>query len=131
MKDRSSGGVGVGVVGGGNTFERVLTSKEKAALAGARFSSLVLDGIDFAGADLRGANFERAVIADCDFSGADFRGARLILCELRNVLLGNALFGANRFDGTTFVDVHGLSAEDRAAIAICGGTFLQAHASLR
>ncbi|MBX3259267.1 MAG: pentapeptide repeat-containing protein [Labilithrix sp.] len=114
-----------------HTFERILTTEEKSALRGESFSNRELDGLDLSGADLRGARFDRTLLVRCNLAGADLRGARFVLCDLRGVDFADTVFGDNRFDGTTFVDVVGLSESTRALIARGGGTFQPRHASTR
>lgn len=114
-----------------DTFECVLTTKEKAALRGATFANRELVGLDLSGADLRDARFERTVLVDCNLAGADLRGARLVLCDVRSVVFEDAVFGDNRFDGTTLVDVIGLGGAARTLIERSGGTFQPPHASSR
>lgn len=113
------------------TFERILTSEEKAALRGAVFVHRDLVGMDFSGADLRGARFDKTLIAGCNLRGADLRGARFKLCDLREIVLTDALFGDNRFDGTTIVDAIGLSTPTRILLEQWGATFQPVHASHR
>lgn len=113
------------------TFERILTGEEKATLRGELFTHRELVGVDLSGADLRGARFERTVLDRCNFAGADLRGARFTLCDLRDVVFSDTLFGDNSFEGTTLVDVIGLNAADRALIEQRGGTFQPIHASPR
>lgn len=114
-----------------DTFEQIFTSNEKAALSGEVFLGRELVGVDLSGADLRSASFEKTTLTRCNLAGADLRGAWFIASELRGVLLGDALFGDNRFDGTTFIDVVGVSGETRASIERAGGAFQPPHASLR
>jgi uncharacterized protein YjbI with pentapeptide repeats len=114
-----------------NAFEPILTGKEKATLRGERFVNRELVDMDFSGADLRGARFEGTLLARCNLAGADLRGACFKLCDLRGVVFADAVFGDNRFDGTTFVDVVGLNAASRALIEHGGGTFQPVHASPR
>jgi uncharacterized protein YjbI with pentapeptide repeats len=113
------------------TFECIMTDQEKAALRGERFANRELVRMDFSGADLRDASFERTLLVCCNLAGADLRGARFTLCSLHGVVLMDAVFGDNRFDGTTFEEVVGLSAADRALIEQGGGTFQAPHASSR
>ena len=115
----------------GTKFEQVFSKAEKAALDGDLFLNYELVGIDLAGANLRGAHFERMTLVGCDFSGADLRGASFQDCELRAVVLADAIFEDNRFEGTRLIDVHGLSLPAEARIREGGGTFPPAHASLR
>lgn len=112
-------------------FECILTGSEKANLREQRFVNRELIGMDLSGADLRGAWFERTVLARCNLAGADLRGARFISCEIRDVLLSDAVLGDNRFDGTTLADAVGLAAATRSHIEEVGGTFQPAFASPR
>lgn len=93
--------------------------------------SRTLVDIDLSGADLRGARFESTVLIRCNLAGADLRGARFTLCELYGVVLTDAVFGDNRFDGTMFVDVIGVAEPRRALIQQDGGTFQPPRASDR
>lgn len=113
------------------SFERVLTGEEKASLRGELFVDRELIGMDFSGADFRDALFEKTRLVQCSLAGADLRGASFKLCDLSAVDLAEAIFGDNRFDGTTFVDAMGLSASTRAMIEQGGGTFQPIHASHR
>ena len=112
-------------------FEPVFTSEEKATLRGERFVNREFVGVDLSGADLRDARFERTIFERCNLEGADLRSARFVLCELRDVILVDALLEDSRFDGTTLVDALGLTNASRVLIEQGGGTFLHAHASLR
>lgn len=113
------------------TFERILTDEEKAALRGTVFANRELVGLDLSGADLRGARFERTSMTRCTLRGADLRGAQFNLCDLQHVVLADAVFGDNRFDGTTIVEALGLKPIDRSLIEQSGGTFQPPHASQR
>ncbi len=113
------------------TFERILTPQEKSELHGQVFRDRELVGVDLSGADLRQARFERVVLDKCNLTGADLRGAHFILCDLRFVVLVEARLGENRFDGTTLVEVAGLTADGRQLIERQGGAFMHARASLR
>jgi uncharacterized protein YjbI with pentapeptide repeats len=112
-------------------LQPILTADEKAALRGQAFVSRELVEMDLSGADLRGARFEKTMVTRCSLVGADLRGATFRLCELRGVDLAEAVFGDNRFDGTTFVDVTGLTTATTALIENCGGTFQPVYASHR
>lgn len=112
-------------------FEKVLTAREKSELQHALFRHREVVGVDLANADLRGAHFDGVVLERCDLTGADLRGARFTLCELRDVVLAESILDGNRFDGSTFVDVVGLTASDRKVIEECGGTFQPGRASRR
>lgn len=96
-----------------------------------QFQSRALVDMDLSGADLRGARFESTVLIRCNLAGADLRGARFTLCELYGVVLTDAVFGDNRFDGTMLVDVIGLPESTRALIQKDGGTFQPPRASDR
>jgi uncharacterized protein YjbI with pentapeptide repeats len=113
------------------TFERILTSEEKASLRGAVFCNRELVEMDLSGADLRGARFEKTLMVGCNLSGADLRGAQFNLCDLRGVVLADTVFDDNRFDGTTIVDAVGLDPPTRMLIEQWGGTFQPGHASSR
>jgi uncharacterized protein YjbI with pentapeptide repeats len=113
------------------TFERIMTTGEKAALRGEVFASCELVGVDLSGADLREACFERARLIRCDLSGADLRGARFTLCNLRGLVVENAVFGENRFDGTILEEVVGLSSNTQELVVRGGGTFQPLRASSR
>lgn len=113
------------------TFERILTSGEKAALRGAVFANREFVGIDLSGADLRGARFDRTRLARCNLSRADLRGAHFNLCDLDEVVLADTLFGDNRFDGTSIVGAVGLSPPTRTLIEQWGAAVQPAHASHR
>jgi uncharacterized protein YjbI with pentapeptide repeats len=133
--------VGAGAQGGGchsammsetaPAFERILTTREKSELRGRVFSDCEMIGVDLAGADLRGARFERVLLIKSNLAGADLRGAHFVLCELRFVVLTDTQLGDNRFDGTTLVEVAGLTPEDRRAVERNGGAFQNVRASLR
>ena len=116
---------------GSAAFEKVLTAQEKRELKHSFFHHREVVGVDLANADLRGAHFEGVVLERCDLTGADLRGARFTLCELRDVVLAESILEDNRFDGTTFVDVVGLTAAHRRLIEECGGTFQPGHARRR
>jgi uncharacterized protein YjbI with pentapeptide repeats len=113
------------------TFERILTDEEKAALRGESFANRDLVGVDLSRADLRGARFEKTLFVRCSFEGADLRGAHFNLCELRGVILVDAVFGENRFDGTTIVEPVGLESAARALLESSGATFQPLRASHR
>ena len=112
-------------------FERVFSPEEKAALRGEIFTHRELVGVDFAGADLRGAQFQGSTIVRCNFSEADLRGARFVLCDLTAVVVTDAIFSDNRFDGCTFAEMVGVTAPVQALIEKHGGTFFPPHASSR
>jgi uncharacterized protein YjbI with pentapeptide repeats len=112
-------------------FERILTAREKSELGGRVFSDCEMIGVDLSGADLRGARFERVIFIKSTLAGADLRGANFILCELRFVVLTDTRLGDNRFDGTTLVEVAGLTAGERHAVERSGGAFQHERASLR
>lgn len=114
-----------------NTLEKVFSTEQKAALRGAVFADRELVGVDLSGADLRDARFEKTRMVGCDLTGADLRGAQFSLCDLRGVVLADALFGDNRFDGTTIEDAIGLSQPTRTLIEGWGGTFQPICASQR
>jgi uncharacterized protein YjbI with pentapeptide repeats len=112
-------------------FEPILTSREKRELTGASFCQRELVELDFSGADLRGARFEQSVLVRCSFAGADLRGARFLSCDLHSIDFADAVLGDNRFDGTTIVDVGGMTATMTTIVADAGGTFQPRHASRR
>ena len=62
----------------------------------------------------------------CDFRQADLRGAEFVNCDLREASLHQAELGDNRFDGTWFAGVTGLSVEQTRYIFRCGGSFVTA-----
>ncbi len=105
--------------------------EEKASLRGAAFVDRELVGLDMSGADLRDAQFEKTLVVGCDLSGADLRGARFFLCELRGVVLNDAVLGDNQFVGTTVVDPVGVSPTTQALLEEWGATFQPRHASRR
>ena len=113
------------------SFERILTTREKTELRGTVFRDHALSGVDLSGADLRGARFERVVFDKCTLAGADLRGAHFVLCDFRCVRLTEARLGDNRFDGSTLIEVAGLTADDRLLVERQGGTFQHPRASLR
>jgi uncharacterized protein YjbI with pentapeptide repeats len=112
-------------------FESVFTTEEKAALRNEVFVNREFVGVDFSGADLRGARFEHTSLVRCNLAATDLRGARFNLCSLREVVLTDAVFGDNRFDGTMLVETVGLSDVTRTLIEHGGGSFQRELASLR
>jgi uncharacterized protein YjbI with pentapeptide repeats len=112
-------------------FESVFSAEEKAALRDEVFMNREFVDVDFSGADLRGARFERTTLVRCNLAATDLRGARFNLCNLREVVLTDAVFGDNRFDGTMFVEAVGLNDVTRALIEHGGGSFQRELASLR
>lgn len=103
----------------------------KGRLRGSRFMDVTIRGLDLSESDLRDAHFERVLMEDCDLSSADLRGAHFVGCDLNGVALANVRLGDNSFDGTSLVDVEGLSREDRLLIVQAGGAFQAPHASSR
>jgi uncharacterized protein YjbI with pentapeptide repeats len=90
-----------------------------------------LVGANLGGADLRNAHLEDVFLERCDLTGADLRGAHFILCDFCEVVMTGVRLGDNRFDGTLFRGVVGLTEEDAAAIVRAGGFLQPRHASLR
>jgi uncharacterized protein YjbI with pentapeptide repeats len=119
MRDATKSSNTWGVLAAGT--QATLTAREKRQLAGECFIGVNLDNVDFSQADLRHAVFQQASLRNCDFAKADLRGARFIDCDLRGSRLSGVALGENRFDGSSFDDVRGLSRRDRDYIGQQGG----------
>jgi uncharacterized protein YjbI with pentapeptide repeats len=110
---------------------KALPSDEQHEVAKGVPGSRDFAGVDLAGIDLRRARLEDVFFERCNLTGADLRGAHFILCDFCEVVMTGVKLGDNRFDGTLFRGVVGLTEED-ASIIVRGGGFLQPrHASLR
>jgi uncharacterized protein YjbI with pentapeptide repeats len=113
------------------TFENSQTSPEERALGDGPLSARDFADVDLAGVDLRNARLEDVFLERCDLTGADLRGAHIIMCDLCEVVMTDAKLGDNRFDGTLFRGVIGLTEQDLAAIVRAGGFIQPRNASLR
>lgn len=105
----------------------IFSSGEKRELAGQVFYRLLLDRVDFAGADLRGARFESVSLRGCDFRRADLRGAQFTDCDLREACLAEVQLGDNLFERCWLTHVSGLSVEQTRAVVHQGGRFAGAE----
>ena len=64
-------------------------------------SGLTLEGVDFTDADLAGADFSSAILDDVDFSGANLAGA-----NFTDATLSAPIFDGASMSGATFKDAH-------------------------
>jgi uncharacterized protein YjbI with pentapeptide repeats len=103
---------------------KIFSGGEKRELAGQGFRALVLDLVDFSGADLRGARFETVSLRGCDFRRADLRGAAFIDCDLREACLVEIDLGENDFTGSWLAGATGLTVEQTRYVFGRGGLFV-------
>ncbi len=103
---------------------RVFSEGEKSELAGQVFRELVLDRVDFSGADLRNAMFHTVSLRGCDFRGADLRRAAFVDCDLREARMHGTSLAEARFHGSWVGGATGLTVEQVQLVSSRGGVFL-------
>jgi uncharacterized protein YjbI with pentapeptide repeats len=103
---------------------RIFSSGEKSELAGQVFRELLLDRVDFSGADLRNALFHTVSLRGCDFRGADLRRAAFVDCDLREADLEGTSLEEARFHGSWVGGATGLTALQEQLVSSRGGVFL-------
>ena len=102
---------------------QVFTQIEKRWLREQIFHAVDLAGVDLTAADLRDSRFEGVSLRGSDFRAADLRGVQFIDCDLRGAWFGEALLGANHFQGSCLAGAVGLSEEQAGYIRMRGGRF--------
>lgn len=103
---------------------RVFSEGEKSELAGQIFRELLLDRVDFSGADLRHALFHTVSLRGCDFRGADLRCAAFVDCDLREADLHGTSLEEARFHGSWVGGACGLTVEQVQLVSDRGGVFV-------
>ena len=103
---------------------QVFSQGEKSELTGQVFREIVLDRVDFSGADLRSALFHTVSLRGCDFRGADLRRAAFVDCDLRGADLEGTSLEEARFHGSWVGGATGLTVEQQQLVSSRGGVFL-------